>query len=147
MSKSGVKCDNKDMHKRANYLFQAAKLVLKQDPKNVNLCRHYITTMRTVAEKHQIKFHPTIKRSFCKSCNIILVSGVTCRVRAKSKSEPHTVITCLLCGTIKRFMWRKQYRLWLDNPDAWLSENVKKAPLKITDKEEQSNSNNIEVKN
>ncbi|XP_059146538.1 ribonuclease P protein subunit p21-like [Physella acuta] len=83
--------------------------------------------MRTVAEKHVIRIHPSIKRTFCKSCNIVLVSGHTCRIRLRSKKETHTVVTCLLCGTIKRFMWRKSYNFWLDRPEAWLNKEKKKS--------------------
>ncbi|CAL1537403.1 unnamed protein product [Lymnaea stagnalis] len=84
--------------------------------------------MRTVAQKHVIRMHPSIKRSFCKSCNIILISGQTCRIRFRSRSEKHTVVTCLHCGTMKRFMWRQNYNLWLDRPEAWLPN--KKATVK-----------------
>jgi len=115
----------KEGFKRVNFLFQAAKLVLLQDPRNYKLCRYYIKTMLTVAEKYQIRTHPEIKRTYCKSCSIILLSGKTCRVRAKSKSEPHTIVTCLLCGSIKRYMWRRDYQLWLDKPEAWLVDKGK----------------------
>ena len=126
--------NDKDIYRRVNFLFQAAKLVLKQDPTNHKLCQYYISTMRTVAEKHVLRMHPDMKRSFCKNCNVILLSGNTCRVRARSKCEPHTVVTCLLCGNIKRFMWRKSYQLWLDKPEAWLSEKKYKWKTKKGEK-------------
>ena len=42
MSKSGVKCDNKDMHKRANYLFQVSKGKGKKIKKNVMMFCYFI---------------------------------------------------------------------------------------------------------
>ncbi|KAH9508442.1 Ribonuclease P protein subunit p21 [Bulinus truncatus] len=110
-----------------NYIsiLTAAQMVLKQDPRNIELCRYYIATMRTVAEKHVIRIHPSIKRTYCKKCNVILLSGKTCRIRSRSKSEKHTVVTCLLCGNIKRYMWRKNYCLWVDKTEAWLPDKKK----------------------
>ncbi|XP_005098148.1 ribonuclease P protein subunit p21 [Aplysia californica] len=125
MGKDAARYIHKEIYQRVNFLHQAAKLVLKQDPSNYGLCRYYISTMRTVAEKHVIRIHPAIKRTYCKHCNVILLSGQTCRIRSRSTSEPHTVVTCLLCGTIKRFMWRASYQLWLDKPEAWLAEKGK----------------------
>uniref|UniRef100_A0A0B6YUU1 Uncharacterized protein n=1 Tax=Arion vulgaris TaxID=1028688 RepID=A0A0B6YUU1_9EUPU len=46
---------NKEIYQRVNFLYHAAKLVLRQDPRNYDLCRYYISTMRTVAEKHVIR--------------------------------------------------------------------------------------------
>ncbi|RUS90813.1 hypothetical protein EGW08_001432 [Elysia chlorotica] len=114
---------HKEIFQRVNFLLQAANLVLKADPNNVELCRHYIATMRLVAEKHVIRLHPHIKRSFCKKCNVVLLPGHTSMVRSRSKSEPHTVVTCKLCGTMKRFMWRKSHQLWIDKQEAWCDYN------------------------
>ncbi|XP_013080648.2 ribonuclease P protein subunit p21-like [Biomphalaria glabrata] len=120
MGKDGPRFVHKEIFQRVNFLYQAAQMVLKQDPKNIELCRYYISTMKTVAEKHVIRIHPCIKRTYCKKCNVVFVSGKTCRIRSRSQSEKHTVVTCLLCGNIKRYMWRKNYSLWPDKDEAWL---------------------------
>ncbi|GFO32143.1 ribonuclease p protein component 4 [Plakobranchus ocellatus] len=123
MGKDNTRFLHKEIFQRVNFLHQAANLVLKTDPSNIELCQHYISTMRLVAEKHVIRISPSIKRTFCKSCNVVLVPGQTARIRGRSKSEPHTVVTCKICGAIKRFMWRKVYELWSEKQEAWIDAN------------------------
>ncbi|CAG5129988.1 unnamed protein product [Candidula unifasciata] len=124
-NKDGARFVNKEIFQRVNFLYQAAQLAFRQDPTNHDMCRYYISTMRMVAEKHVIRIHPKMKRTICKCCNMLLVPGRTSRIRFRSKSETHTVVTCLLCGTIKRFMWRKSHQLWMDKPEAWLNAGAK----------------------
>lgn len=60
--------------------------------------------------KTQIRLPVTLKRSFCKRCDTILIPGVTCSHETKNASrggkKPWAnvlVVQCLSCGTEKRF--------------------------------------------
>ncbi|KAK7112776.1 ribonuclease P protein subunit p21-like [Littorina saxatilis] len=110
---------NKEAYQRINYLYQAAHLCLQQSPSNPEMCRFYINTMRSVAEKHVIRMHPEIKRSICKKCCMLLLPGITSISRNKKKGERYTVVSCLECGSVKRFPWGKNYQLWVEKPAAW----------------------------
>ncbi|XP_076075567.1 ribonuclease P protein subunit p21-like isoform X2 [Mytilus galloprovincialis] len=117
-NKGGI--PQKEQFQRMQYLYQAANQCIKSDPRDLNLCRFYLTTMRSIAKKSVLRLHVDIKRTMCKKCCVLLIPGVTAIVRTKSKKEKHLVVTCLECDTVKRFLLRKDYKLWLDNPQAWL---------------------------
>ena len=60
--------------------------------------------------KSQIRLSPAIKRSLCKRCDALLVSGSDSTSRLENKSrggkKPWAdvlVVTCNSCGTVKRF--------------------------------------------
>lgn len=72
--------------------------------------RHFISNLRLVAQKSQIRLNPALKRSFCKTCDSLLVPGTTSRVQCENKSKngrkPQAdvhVITCMTCGAQKKF--------------------------------------------
>ncbi|KAJ7594545.1 RNAse P Rpr2/Rpp21/SNM1 subunit domain-containing protein [Mycena floridula] len=82
-----------------------------------NLSKRYIDSMKIVGQKTTVKMDPSIKRTLCKGCNVVLMPGSTCTVRVKSKilslsttrdknssteSSSHGHImsyTCTSCGT------------------------------------------------
>ena len=103
MSKN-KKIINKDAMERINYLYQLAHEALKV--KNEGLARFYIFTLKDIAKRLVIRLDPSIKRTICKHCNSLLISGITMRTRISSNRETHVVNTCLYCGNIKRFLLR-----------------------------------------
>ncbi|GBF09389.1 ribonuclease P protein component 4 [Aeropyrum pernix] len=49
-----------------------------------------------------------VKRLFCKNCRTPLIPGLTARVRLRSQGGmSYTVVTCLSCGWIHRYPYRK----------------------------------------
>ncbi|XP_076464320.1 ribonuclease P protein subunit p21-like [Babylonia areolata] len=109
----------KESYQRINYLYQAAHLCLQQSPPNPEQCRFYIQTLKTVAEKHVIRLHPEIKRSICRKCYMLLVPGITSSCKIKKKGEKQTAVSCLHCGSVKHFPWKKNYQLWVEKPEAF----------------------------
>ncbi|XP_067128408.1 ribonuclease P protein subunit p21 [Centruroides vittatus] len=111
----------KDIYQRVNFLYQAAYTVLAMTPTNFNLIRYYGRTIKMICQKSQIKLDPDIKRTMCKKCYIILYPGITSTFRLKSKRSKHSIIKCLTCGTIKRFLNKADYELWYNRPEAQVS--------------------------
>ncbi|XP_064478937.1 ribonuclease P protein subunit p21-like [Ornithodoros turicata] len=107
-----------DAFHRMNYLYQVLNHVLENAPSSNNLHCYYGHTMRMISRRIQAKLHPSIKRTLCKKCSMLLSPGVTCTVRLRGKRSKHQVIRCLTCGTIKRFKTKKGYSLWYDQPEA-----------------------------
>ncbi|KAJ9210836.1 hypothetical protein DTO166G4_7607 [Paecilomyces variotii] len=79
---------------------------------NRTLCipRQFISQMRGVSLKSQMRLPIEVKRSFCKRCDIILVPGFNCVERIENASrggkKPWAdvrVVRCTACGTEKRF--------------------------------------------
>jgi ribonuclease P protein subunit RPR2 len=76
----------------------------------LGLSRSYISQMRGVSLKSQLRLPADIKRSFCKRCDTLLVPGSTCVEGIQNTSHGHKkpwadvlVIHCSVCGTKKRF--------------------------------------------
>ncbi|KIK09695.1 hypothetical protein K443DRAFT_298120 [Laccaria amethystina LaAM-08-1] len=73
--------------------------------KTVNdLARSYVHALKVVGQKTTVKMDPSIKRTLCKGCNVVLVPGSTAIVRVKrSSSHGHSVVyTCTGCKTSRR---------------------------------------------
>ncbi|KAL1863620.1 hypothetical protein Plec18167_000716 [Paecilomyces lecythidis] len=80
--------------------------------RNRTLClpRQFISQMRGVSLKSQMRLPVDVKRSFCKRCDIILVPGFNCVEKIENTScggkKPWAdvrVVRCTACGTEKRF--------------------------------------------
>jgi len=70
--------------------------------------RRYVKIARDIIRKHKVKLTSDQKRKFCKECNTPLVPGKTARVRVGSGMVS---ITCLNCGHIQRYPFRREKRL------------------------------------
>jgi len=122
---------NRDIIQRLNFLYQASvylnsvgapapstssrasgekqvKGKRKENGKSVmsivDLSRSYIKSMKVVGQKTTVKMDPSVKRTLCKGCDIVLIPGSTAIVRVKSlPSHRHAVTyTCLSCNTCRR---------------------------------------------
>ncbi|KAK2169877.1 hypothetical protein LSH36_6g05074 [Paralvinella palmiformis] len=108
-----------DIFSRVNFLYQAAHAALIASPRDLTLTRTYVQSLKAVAEKSVLRLDPSLKRNLCKKCYMLLVPGITCTVRVKSKRQKHVVVRCLDCGTVKRFNLDVSHRLWSQQPEAW----------------------------
>jgi len=93
---------------RLNYLHQSAHLLLTSG--SANLSRNLVSTARTVAKKAVIRFDPSIKRTWCRRCDAVLVPGVSCEHRVENLSRGGRkawadvlIVRCWGCGCLKRF--------------------------------------------
>ena len=72
--------------------------------------RQYVSHMRGVSLKSQLRLPIEVKRSFCKRCDLLLVPGMNCtyetRNASKGRSKPWAAVLvyrCNACKTEKRF--------------------------------------------
>lgn len=75
-----------------------------------NLSRVSISHMRGVSLKTQTRLPVPVKRSFCKRCDTLMLSGVNCTHEvtnaSRGRKKPWAdvlVVRCLVCSTEKRF--------------------------------------------
>ena len=75
-----------------------------------NLSRAYISQLRGISLKTQLRLPREVKRSFCKRCDTLLVPGVSCiqdiRNASRDGKKPWAdvrVVRCTTCGTEKRY--------------------------------------------
>jgi ribonuclease P protein subunit RPR2 len=85
-----------------------AKDSVKTSPSR--LSRQYLSQMRGVSRKSQLRLPVDIKHSVCKRCDALLISGSTCTEeienRSSGKRKPWAdvlVVRCTTCATPKRF--------------------------------------------
>ncbi len=88
---------------RIRWLFKLAYNETKKG--NYERSRRYTKLIIRIAEKGGIKVPRRIKRSICKNCGIVLIPGLTARVRVRSEGSrgSHVTVTCLVCGWMKRY--------------------------------------------
>ncbi|KAF9073627.1 RNAse P Rpr2/Rpp21/SNM1 subunit domain-containing protein [Rhodocollybia butyracea] len=69
-----------------------------------DLSRSYIETMKTVGTKTTVQLDPSVKRTLCKGCNMVLIPGSTASVRTKrSSNHGHIMVyTCTACKHLYR---------------------------------------------
>eukprot|EP00079_Xenopus_tropicalis_P032877 XP_017946648.1 PREDICTED: ribonuclease P protein subunit p21 isoform X1 [Xenopus tropicalis] len=118
---------DKEAFQRLNFLYQAAHCVLAQNPENVELARFYCHTERMISKRLVLRQDPSVKRTICKKCSSLLISGVTSTVRQKKKlrGQRKTVVKCLTCGLTNRFLSNPNYKLWCEQPEALLENQPK----------------------
>ncbi|CAL1706383.1 unnamed protein product [Somion occarium] len=69
-----------------------------------DLSRNYIQSMKAIGLKTTVRLDPTVKRTLCKKCNIVLIPGSTASIRVNT-SQAHgnaVVYTCLSCKNWRR---------------------------------------------
>jgi len=74
------------------------KLAKEEFHKDRTLAKRYVTIAKKIAMKCNVRIPAEYKRFICRECGDLLVPGVNCRVRTRSKGGTRVVITCLTCG-------------------------------------------------
>jgi len=93
---------NVDMaEQRIKKLFELAE---KAYPSRPDLANRYVDIARRICMRHRVSMPRELKRRMCKKCGAFLVPGENSRVRLDGKN---VVITCLQCGTIKRYPYKR----------------------------------------
>lgn len=85
---------------RISILLREARHIVKQDPE---LSRRYVERARRIGMKIKVSIPGEQKRLLCRKCNTILLPGYNCRVRTRPGSDARTVVTCLSCGSVRRY--------------------------------------------
>ena len=93
---------------RIDILLRLAKDALRADP---SLSKRYVELAHRIAMRSGARLGPERKQFICKNCKSLLVPGVNCRVRVRAEQGTHVVVTCLECGSTKRYPAVKEKRL------------------------------------
>lgn len=86
-----------DGAKRMNFLYQASALFAERKYGKV-LGRQ----LKLVSQKLVLRMDPSIKRTLCKSCCAVLISGVNSTI-SLDEDEKLIKVTCDSCHTVKAF--------------------------------------------
>ncbi|KAK2048734.1 RNAse P Rpr2/Rpp21/SNM1 subunit domain-containing protein [Colletotrichum somersetense] len=77
---------------------------------NETVARRFVSDIRAVSLKTQIRPSPSLKRMMCKYCDSFLVEGKTCSTTVENASKGGKkpwadvlVTKCKTCGNVKRF--------------------------------------------
>ncbi len=89
---------------RIVYLYRLA--VGRARSRDYGLARRYVELAIRIAHKARVKPPKYIRRGYCRRCRVPLVPGLTARYRVRSvgRRGSRVVVTCLLCGWMRRYM-------------------------------------------
>jgi len=93
---------------RVDILLRLAREVLKTDSAR---SKRYVEMAQRIAMRSGLRLGSQRKQFICKNCKSPLVPGVNCRVRLRAERGTHVVVTCLECGSRKRYPAVKERRL------------------------------------
>lgn len=82
----------------------AFKRMLEHDE---GLAQRYVYLARRISMKSRVRIPRRWKIFICRGCKKLMVPGLNCRVRVQRRRNPHVVLTCLMCGHVKRFNYKK----------------------------------------
>jgi len=106
------KSNNHDIRRiaeeRIDILVRLAREAVKSNPA---LSKRYIEIAHRIAMRSGVRLGPERKQFICKKCGSLLVPGVNCRVRVRAERGTHVLVTCLECGSKKRYPAVKEKRL------------------------------------
>jgi ribonuclease P protein subunit RPR2 len=111
----GIKADisgpQKAMHSRVSYLYQAATYLATHEQHSMQehvekevteptkdeglspsdnsriISRHFVSDLRSITLKAQLRMSPDMKQSICKNCDTLLMEGSTCITTVENKSN------------------------------------------------------------
>ncbi|KAG9005250.1 hypothetical protein FRB94_001668 [Tulasnella sp. JGI-2019a] len=71
----------------------------------MELSRQHSRSMKVIAKKSVLRMDPSVKRTICKTCQMVLIPGISATVRVKSSpSHGHAArYTCTACHTSRSF--------------------------------------------
>ncbi|XP_013393903.1 ribonuclease P protein subunit p21 isoform X1 [Lingula anatina] len=130
--KKGGSLPNKDAFQRMNFLYQAAHHALASNPDNVEMVRFYTHSLKNIAKRKVLRLDPSLKRTMCKRCSMLLVPGVSATVRVRGKGLKRVIVKCVECKLLKRFPLKEGYKLWCEQPEAWIDQDSAKTPQERT---------------
>ena len=93
---------------RMRILFRLGVEAVKRQ--EYDLSRRYAELIRLLAMRTRVRIPKGIKRWICKKCNVIMIPGLTARVRTRREGKTLRVVTtCLVCGWIHRYEFVRRY--------------------------------------
>ena len=87
---------------RITWLFERAVESIRVG--ELDYARRYVELLLRISRRTKVRVPRRIKRRICKNCLVVLIPGLTARVRIRSEGKrTHIVVTCLVCGYMSRY--------------------------------------------
>ncbi len=93
---------------RVKILLEMADAAAASD---LEMAEGYSRLALRMARRHRVSIPRMWRWRYCKNCGVILFPGLTARVRIRNERMPHVVITCLKCGSVRRFPYVREVKI------------------------------------
>ena len=94
---------------RVMFLFRLAAEAAEKG--EIEWSRRYAQLVLRLSQAVRYRLPRNMKRRICKMCYVVLIPGVTARVRIRSRDRHVRItVTCLVCGYIHRIEFKKRGR-------------------------------------
>jgi ribonuclease P protein subunit RPR2 len=80
------------------------RLIELAGPAEAERARRYVRLARRIGMRYQVSLPREVRRRVCRECDALLVPGRTARVRT---TDGRVSVTCLACGTVKRYPYAR----------------------------------------
>ncbi|KAJ3340186.1 Ribonuclease P protein subunit p21 [Gonapodya sp. JEL0774] len=77
----------------------------------------YLATMKTITERLVLRVDPSLKRTICRRCGVLLLPGASATVSVgthPSAPHPHLSTTCRRCLKVRRLVLEPAAELWAE---------------------------------
>jgi ribonuclease P protein subunit RPR2 len=108
--KQEIKSENSTLQQNDNSNLPFAGTSSRKPASHFALSQYYASQIATIARKAQFKISPNLKRTICRGCKVVLITGSTSTSAIENLShngeKPWAdvlIITCNLCGMEKRY--------------------------------------------
>jgi ribonuclease P protein subunit RPR2 len=75
-------------------------------PRNAELSKRYVGLARKISKRTKVRIQREKKHYLCKNCGQPLVLGKNTQIRLRPTNS-RIIISCLACGAIRRYPYRK----------------------------------------
>lgn len=112
--RAAIRRNNKQIaSERISILLALAREKIKEEP---DLAQRYVELAREIGMHYKARIPSEYRRIICRNCKQLIIPGMNCRVRTRTRRESHLVITCLVCGGQTRIPLKE--RKAIDNAKA-----------------------------
>ncbi|MEM1942472.1 MAG: hypothetical protein QXO30_01325 [Candidatus Caldarchaeum sp.] len=90
-----------------NHVRRALEFAAETYPTDPERARKAVQLVIKLCQKNRLRLPVDLRRRFCRRCATPFVGPTTFSVRVRSRRSPHVVVSCRVCGHVRRYLIKK----------------------------------------